>query len=111
VRGNARFFVDLLWKQYNIVLGAYDMSKNTWLTTKEAKEARINSKRKNAGKINIKKVRKKRRATGEVASKALSIRNFCLECVGYSEKEVTECTAKQCWLFPHRMGSLSKHKE
>lgn len=87
------------------------MSKQAWLTTKEAQENRIRAKRKNAGKINIKKVKKVRREKGDVASKALSIRNFCLECVGYSEKEVTECTSKQCWLFPHRMGSLGSFKE
>src|SRR5438046_8727594 len=37
-----------------------------------------------------------------VRSRAAAVKLFCLECVGYVRKDVTECTACQCPLFRHR---------
>ncbi len=82
-----------------------------WLKDKSVREKRAKSKRKNAKKINVHKGKKKRREIGEIASKKMAIRNHCLECVGYSEKEVTECTATKCWMWPWRFGTLSQYKE
>lgn len=38
------------------------------------------------------------------ATPVTSIRAFCLQCVGFSPKEVELCTAPECPLFPYRMG-------
>ncbi len=54
----------------------------------------------------VTKVRSRRRRAGEVAQRALAIRNHCLECVGYNAAEVRRCTAKKCWLYPWRLGRL-----
>ena len=35
-------------------------------------------------------------------SRKAAIRAFCLECVGYSESEVSLCTAPACALFEYR---------
>lgn len=33
-----------------------------------------------------------------------AIRAFCLECCGDNRKDVLECTAPQCSLYPFRLG-------
>lgn len=33
------------------------------------------------------------------------IRSFCLECMGGSSKFVSECSTKDCFLYPYRMGT------
>jgi len=48
------------------------------------------------------------RKPGECASRKAAIRNHCLECVGYQQTEVRECTDKDCWLYPFRMGRLDR---
>jgi hypothetical protein len=35
-------------------------------------------------------------------SRAAAVKLFCLECVGYVRKDVTECSAHCCPLHPHR---------
>jgi len=40
----------------------------------------------------------------EVVSARASIRNHCLECMGYATQEVGQCTDPKCWLYPWRMG-------
>jgi len=37
-------------------------------------------------------------------SHAAAIGAFCLSCMGYSAREVTECTAPACPLYPYRLG-------
>lgn len=56
----------------------------------------------------IKKVKRRRRKKGEVATRSKAIRNHCLECAGWNERVVRECPAKKCWLWPFRMGSISR---
>jgi len=33
-----------------------------------------------------------------------ALREHCLECAGFSHKEVRHCPAAGCWLWPYRMG-------
>lgn len=54
------------------------------------------------------KLRKRTRRKGEVASRREAIRNFCMECMGYQMAEIHECTAKGCWLYPWRLGSVDR---
>ena len=49
-------------------------------------------------------IEKRRRRGGEIATPRVAIRNFCLECCGYMQSEVTECTSPACWLYPWRHG-------
>ena len=35
-------------------------------------------------------------------SRAAAVKLFCLECVGRVRKDVTNCTALDCALYPHR---------
>lgn len=35
-------------------------------------------------------------------SRAAAIKGFCLECMGYSRKDVEKCGATECPLFPYR---------
>ena len=37
-------------------------------------------------------------------SRKAGIRIFCLACLGYSEAEVSACTALDCPLYPYRGG-------
>lgn len=39
-----------------------------------------------------------------------AIRQKCLECVGNSPKEVRKCIAKDCPLYPYRMGKNPERK-
>ena len=50
----------------------------------------------------------RRRQEGEIPTLRVAVRNFCLECVGYSAKEVELCTDPECWLFPWRFGKTPK---
>jgi len=62
----------------------------------------------------LKKTRKicrRRRKEGEIATRGIAIRNFCLECVGYNSGEVSKCSAKKCWLYPYRMGAQGMDSE
>ncbi len=52
----------------------------------------------------VTRVKRRRRRSGEVAQRAIAIRNHCLECCGYDAGEVRRCTSPRCWLWPHRMG-------
>lgn len=54
------------------------------------------------------KVKRRRRKPGEVAHRSKAIRNHCLECVGYNQRAVRECTAEKCWLWPWRLGALDR---
>lgn len=44
----------------------------------------------------------RRREEDEIPTARVAIRNHCLECCGYSLKEVSLCTAPKCWLYPWR---------
>lgn len=58
------------------------------------------------------RIKRRLREPGEVASRAHSIRNKCLECSCYNSAEVRRCPAEDCWLWPWRMGTtpgLWKH--
>jgi hypothetical protein len=46
----------------------------------------------------------RRRELDETPTPKVAIRNHCLECCGYSSQETALCTAKQCWLYPWRLG-------
>jgi hypothetical protein len=48
---------------------------------------------------------KRRRKPEDVASPRVSIRNHCLECMGYAISEVTLCTSPECWLYPWRLAT------
>lgn len=54
------------------------------------------------------KIIKRPRRKGEVVSRKETIRNFCVECMGYEMSEVRECTSPDCWLYPWRLGSLDE---
>lgn len=51
---------------------------------------------------------------GRIKSKMLSpikaIREKCLECSAWSVKEARDCPAKDCALWPFRMGKAHKGK-
>jgi len=49
-------------------------------------------------------VKKRRREPGEIATRAIAIRNHCLECTGYIPAEVKICCGPKCWLYPYRLG-------
>ena len=55
------------------------------------------------------KLRKRQRRKGEVATRRESIRNHCMECMGYQMAEIHECTATSCWLYPWRLGSIDRN--
>lgn len=46
----------------------------------------------------------RRRQPDELPTPRVAIRNFCLECCGYSAKETELCTDPECWLFVWRFG-------
>lgn len=52
------------------------------------------------------KIRKRRRKPGEYDSRKESIRNMCMECMGYQMAEIRKCTATECWLYPWRLGAF-----
>ena len=44
-------------------------------------------------------------------SRKIAIKMKCLECSGYSKKEVRECVIKDCALYPFRKGKVEKKVE
>ncbi len=50
------------------------------------------------------KIVRRRRRPGEIATARAAIHNHCLECCGYSGREVHDCTGPGCWLWPYRLG-------
>ncbi len=58
------------------------------------------------GYIPMAKRKNRRRKPGEVATRKEAIRNMCMECMGYEMSEIRLCTAKECWLYPWRLGAL-----
>ena len=50
------------------------------------------------------KIVSRRRKEDEIPTPRVAIRNYCIECMGYSVKETDLCTAKECWLYPWRLG-------
>lgn len=50
----------------------------------------------------FKKIVSRRREENEIPTARIAIRNHCLECCGYSQNEVSLCTAPKCWLYPWR---------
>jgi len=63
--------------------------------------------------VNMKNKVNRRRKSGEIANRKLSIQNFCRECMGWDKgdcsslsENIRECTAPECWLYPWRNGKL-----
>lgn len=63
-------------------------------------------------------LQRRSRKPGEIATRCLSIRNFCYECMGYDPGDsgslsaaVKECTAVSCWLWPWRNGKVDTDEE
>lgn len=53
------------------------------------------------------KLKRRRRRPGEVPTRKEAIRNMCFECMGWENTSyIRECTAKECWLYPYRLGAL-----
>ncbi len=50
-----------------------------------------------------------REARQRATSPAKAIRTQCITCVGGDEKEIRECTKRNCPLFAFRMGSNPFH--
>ena len=48
---------------------------------------------------------RRRREPGELAGRALAVRNHCMECMGWNAAAVRRCTAPECWLYPYRFGT------
>ena len=42
--------------------------------------------------------------TAEITNPVKAIRAFCLDCCGGSPYEVKDCTARDCFLYPFRLG-------
>ena len=55
-------------------------------------------------------IQKRPRKPGEIPTRKQAIRNFCVQCMGYEAAEVRRCTAPGCWLYPYRMGTVTKEK-
>jgi len=61
-----------------------------------------------SAKADVRKTRrvcKRRRKPGELATPLVAIRNHCLECCGYNAAETARCTDRRCWLYPYRWGN------
>ncbi len=59
--------------------------------------------------INVAKLAHRRRELGEYPNRSYAIQNFCLECMGWEtnmRKDIRECPAPKCWLYPWRMGKF-----
>ena len=62
----------------------------------------------------LKKTRKicrRRRKEGEIATRSTAIRNHCLDCCCYQQSEVKNCPCEECWLYPYRLGSQGLDSE
>ncbi len=59
-------------------------------------------------------VRTRRRKANEVPAPRVAITSHCSECLGFAGngapgtmlQQIRECTARECWLWPWRAGSL-----
>ena len=51
------------------------------------------------------RILRRRRRPGEIATPRTTIRNHCLECMGYDGADVRRCTAPKCWAWPYRNGN------
>jgi len=43
-------------------------------------------------------------------TRRLSIKYYCLECVGFSHSKVQQCTETKCSLYPYRLGERPENK-
>lgn len=70
--------------------------------------------RKARGKNKIKKnsraSKSGERKPGEVHTMKAAIRTHCLMCCGGQVKEIRDCTARNCALFPYRLGTGLDHE-
>jgi len=67
------------------------------------------------GKINCRTLERRRRRLHEIPTKAVAIRNFCRECLGFDsggegslQAAIAKCPAYECWLYPWRNGKLDE---
>ena len=77
------------------------------------REKMLDGRRRATDAVNHTEVATDRRQAHQVASRKLSIQNFCRECHGFDPggsggmaAAVRECQAVECWLWPWRDGSL-----
>ena len=47
-------------------------------------------------------------ATLTTRGRAAAVRAFCRDCMGGSAREVRECPAPQCALWPYRLGTYQR---
>jgi len=59
----------------------------------------------------INRIVRRRRKPGEYATGRLAIRLCCLECMGYQPREVSRCTARECWLWPLRDPNIPPERQ
>ena len=53
----------------------------------------------------------RQRKDGEIPTARIAIRNHCRSCMGYQPSLVEGCTARDCWLFPWRMGTPAEFRK
>lgn len=90
-----------------------DSSTTEHQFTEESREKSRATKKRRSEAINVTTIPRRRREPGEVASRALAIRWFCYDCMGFDAggvgsitENVRQCTAPACPLFPWRNGKL-----
>jgi len=57
------------------------------------------------------KIHHRPRRPGEVTTPLAAIRNHCIECMGYQPALVKTCPARECWLWPYRLGRRPNGEE
>lgn len=78
----------------------------------------VESRKRISGMINCRKLKRRRRKPGEVATRTVAIQNMCRECMGFTADDmpslaatVKACTAYECWLWPWRNGKIDEEVE
>ena len=89
------------------------MTTKTPLVDDEAREKAKEARARTTAAINCRELKRRRREAGEIASRKVSIQNFCRECMGFDSGDsgsltgaVRACPARECWLWPWRNGKL-----
>jgi len=61
--------------------------------------------------LRVRKIRCRPRRPGEITTPLAAIRNHCIECMGYQPALVKTCPARECWLWPYRLGRRPSGEE
>ena len=76
---------------------------------------KLPTRRKTPSPVTFKGLVNRRREPGEIPNRRQAIMNFCSECMGWDaggfgsiRESVRQCTAKECWLYPYRAGSVTR---